>query len=164
MFRGIVQAELYPGDPGYKRLSPSWEKAPPAGNSPLWVVWARKDAQGNPQEAWSEPELAPSIIIPRSTEEGTIEYLYRRANQKPDKPAGITIGGRKIDFHSFRHIYASRMADRMAADKVAKVTGHRSKASAKIYQDHLTAKILEEATNEAMKEFGNVLQFVKLGA
>jgi hypothetical protein len=52
----------------------------------------------------------------------------------------------------------------MTADKVAKVTGHQSKAGAKIYQDHLTAKILEEVTSETMKEFGNVLRFVKLGA
>ncbi|WP_411048457.1 tyrosine-type recombinase/integrase [Treponema primitia] len=39
------------------------------------------------------------------------------------------------DFHSFRHLFATRMAERMEGDKVAKVTGHRSKAAAKIYQE-----------------------------
>jgi hypothetical protein len=51
------------------------------------------------------------------------------------------------------------MADRMAADKVAKVTGHRSKAAAKIYQDHVTKRILTEAASEASQEFSNVLRF-----
>jgi hypothetical protein len=53
------------------------------------------------------------------------------------------------------------MADRMAADKVAKVTGHRSKAAAKIYQDHVTARILKEAGDEAAAEFGNILEFTR---
>jgi hypothetical protein len=56
------------------------------------------------------------------------------------------------------------MADRMAADKVAKVTGHRSKAAAKIYQDHVTEGILAEAGSEAAKEFDNVLRFTRKGA
>lgn len=92
------------------------------------------------------------------------EYLYLRSDTKPETPSGIDIGGRTIDFHSFRHIYAARMADRMAADKVAKVTGHRSKVVARRYQDHLTKRILTEAATEAAKEFGNVLRFVKRGA
>jgi integrase len=89
------------------------------------------------------------------------EYLYLRSGTMPDKPKGIDTGERKIDFHSFRHIYAARMADRMAADKVAKVTGHRSKTAAKIYQDHVTARILKEAGAEAAAEFGNILEFTR---
>jgi hypothetical protein len=56
------------------------------------------------------------------------------------------------------------MADRMAAEKVAKVTGHRSKAAAKVYQDHVTKRILTEAASEAAEEFGKVLQFARKGA
>jgi integrase len=90
--------------------------------------------------------------------------LFRRNLLREIQRAEISIGGRKIDFHSFRHIYAARMADRMAADKVAKVTGHRSKAAAKVYQDHVTRRILNEAASEAAEEFGKVLRFVRKGA
>jgi hypothetical protein len=56
------------------------------------------------------------------------------------------------------------MADRMAADKVARITGHRSKAAAKVYQDHITGQILAEAGSAAAEEFGKVLQFIRKGA
>jgi len=145
------------------RNSPiGWKKEPPAGSATLWVVSGKKDTQGNLVDAWSEPEAVSNAKGQYDSDDGTLEYMYKRAEQKPDKPVGIIIGERKIDFHSFRHIYASRMANRMAADKVAKVTGHRSKAAAKIYQDHVTSGILKEATDEAQKEFGNVLQYVSI--
>jgi integrase len=141
-----------------------WYEAPPAGEGRLWMIRGEKDAWGKLQEEWSEPEPVSDVMEPGKTEKGFIVHLYRRMEGKPDKPEGIKIGSRKVDFHSFRHIYATRMADRMTADKVAKVTGHHSKAAAKIYQDHLTAKILKEAGSEAAQEFGNVLEFIKKGA
>jgi integrase len=157
--RAIKETANYPLD---------WSKEPPEGNDPLWAIKGEKNSFGDLVGEWSKPE---QVDVQKNMDgEKTkvrnhyFECLYQRAKTNPDKPKGIDIGGRKIDFHSFRHIYSARMADRMAADKVAKVTGHRSKAAAKIYQEHITERILTEAASEAAKEFGNVLQFAKKGA
>ncbi|MDR1390313.1 MAG: hypothetical protein LBJ31_10115 [Treponema sp.] len=145
-----------------------WSKEALAGNNPLWVIKGEKNSFGDLEGDWSKPELTASPRSPKGEKTKVrnhyFEYRYLRADIEPDKPKGIEIADRKIDFHSFRHIYAARMADRMAADKVAKVTGHRSKAAAKIYQDHVTARILKEAGNEAAAEFGNILEFTRLEA
>jgi integrase len=142
-----------------------WSKKVPEGNGPLWVIKGEKNSFGDLEGDWSEPEQTegPKSLDGEKTKVRNhyFEYLYLRTSIRPDKPKGIDIGDRKIDFHSFRHIYAARMADRMAADKVAKVTGHRSKAAAKIYQDHVTARILKEAGDEAAAEFGNILEFTR---
>ena len=57
-----------------------------------------------------------------------------------DALAGIGIDSkvRGIVFHSWRHYYAARMADRMDADKVSRVTGHKSRAVFDEYADHIT--------------------------
>jgi integrase len=103
------------------------------------------------QSQWSGPEQIDGMKSTNDERQEVrnhyFEYLYLRSEIKPDIPTGIVIGERKIDFHSFRHIYASRMADRMSADKMAKVTGHRSKATAKTYRDHVTKRILTETTS-----------------
>ncbi|MDR0476038.1 MAG: tyrosine-type recombinase/integrase, partial [Treponema sp.] len=41
---------------------------------------------------------------------------------------GIDAKARGIVFHSWRHYYAALMSDRMTADKVSRITGHKSKA------------------------------------
>jgi integrase len=142
-----------------------WSKTLPEGNCPLWAIKGEKNSFGDLVGGWSEPEQAegPGSLDREKTEirNHYFEYLYLRSGTKPDMPRGIDLGERKIDFHSFRHIYAARMADRMPADKVAKVTGHRSKAAAKIYQDHVTKRILTEAASEASQEFSNILRFAK---
>jgi integrase len=145
-----------------------WSKEPPGGNKPLWAIKGEKNSFGDLVGEWSPPEqterVKNTIKEKAMIRNHYVEYLYQRSDIQPDKPTGIVIGDRKIDFHSFRHTYASRMADRMASDKVAKVTGHRSKAAAKIYQNHQTQRILTEASVEAAEEFENVLKFVRKGA
>jgi integrase len=143
-----------------------WLQEPPQGKGNLWVIKGEKNIAGDLQGEWSDPAPASGKEKRHraKTRQHYYEYLYQRADTKPEKPKGIEIGDRRIDFHSFRHIFASRMANRMAADKVAKVTGHRSKAAAKIYQDHVTARILSEAGAEAAKEFENIMGFAKRGA
>jgi integrase len=83
--------------------------------------------------------------------------LLRRGLLRSIKAAGIDTTGRKVDFHSFRHYYASRMADRMAADKVARITGHRSKAMAEHYQSHVTETAIKDMGNAAAAVFAGVL-------
>jgi integrase len=136
----------------------------------------KRPKNGEPRKVPLLPEVRGLLLeLLEETPHRSSEQIFVFYSGNPDKPcsamlflrglrrairaAGIDIAGRKIDFHSFRHISASRMADRMAADKVAKVTGHRSKAAAKVYQDHVTGRILAEAGVEAAKEFGNILPF-----
>ena len=70
---------------------------------------------------------------------------------------------RGIVFHSWRHYYAARMADRMTADQVSRVTGHKSKAVYEEYADHITKENLEEVGRVGAEVFGNLLQFRKAG-
>jgi len=72
-------------------------------------------------------------------------------------PYFIDFNKRKLDFHSFRHSFSTRMAERMEGNKVAKITGHRSEAAARIYQWHITSRILSEMQRETAQEFKNIL-------
>jgi len=72
-------------------------------------------------------------------------------------PFFIDFEKRKLDFHSFRHSFSTRMAERMEGNKVAKITGHRSEAAARIYQWHVTARILSEMESATAQEFKNIL-------
>jgi integrase len=74
---------------------------------------------------------------------------------------GIDAKARGIVFHSWRHYYAARMADRMTADQVSRVTGHKSKAVFEEYADHITEENLKEMGRIGAEVFGNILQFKK---
>ena len=74
---------------------------------------------------------------------------------------GIDAEARGIVFHSWRHYFAARMADRMTADQVSRVTGHRSKAVFEEYADHITEQNLEEVGRVGAEVFANILQFRK---
>jgi integrase len=78
--------------------------------------------------------------------------------------AGIDAAARGIVFHSHRHYYAARMTDRMTAEQVSRVTGHKSLAVFEEYADHLTNENLEEVRSAGAEVFKNVLQFRKGGA
>jgi integrase len=72
---------------------------------------------------------------------------------------GIDAKARGIVFHSFRHYYAARMADRMTADQVSRITGHKSRAVFDQYSAHITEENLEEVRRISGEVFGNVLAF-----
>jgi integrase len=74
---------------------------------------------------------------------------------------GIDGKARGIVFHSWRHYYAARMADRMTADQVSRVTGHKSRAVYDEYADHVTDENLEEVGRVGAEVFGNILRFRK---
>lgn len=73
--------------------------------------------------------------------------------------AGIKIGKRNIVFHSWRHYYAARMADVMAADQIQRITGHKSRAVFDAYADHVNLENLEAVGKAGAEVFGNILQF-----
>jgi integrase len=74
---------------------------------------------------------------------------------------GIDAKDRGIVFHSWRHYFAARMADRMTADQVSRVTGHKSRAVFEEYADHVTEQNLEEVGKVGAEVFGNLLRFRK---
>jgi integrase len=106
----------------------------------------------------------PYVFYSEAPDKPISGELLRRGLLRAIKAAGIDTTGRKVDFHSFRHYYASRMADRMAADKVARITGHRSKAMAEHYQAHVTEAVIAEAGQKAGEAFSGILQFNRKGA
>ena len=74
---------------------------------------------------------------------------------------GIDAKSRGIVFHSWRHFWSARMADRMEAEKLTRFTGHKTKAVFKEYADHITEENLEEVGKVGAEVFGNILQFRK---
>jgi integrase len=96
--------------------------------------------------------LADKPAVPRVLLNGLQETL---------KEIGINARDRRIVFHSWRHYYASRMADRMTADEVSRITGHKTKAVFEEYADHLTEENLIEAGRIGSEVFSNVLTFSK---
>ena len=56
------------------------------------------------------------------------------------------------------------MADKVAADKIARITGHKSRAMAEHYQAHVTNGVIAELGVKAGDVFNNILQFAKKGA
>jgi integrase len=140
-----------------------WSQEPPEGSAPLWVIKGEKNSAGDLTGGWSEPERTAGM---RSAEDEKttirnhyFEYRYQRSETKPDTPIGIVIGERRIVFHSFRHENAARLAVRMEPEKVAKLSGHKSKRAAAIYQNHQTERRMNEAGAEMAEEFANILPF-----
>jgi integrase len=75
--------------------------------------------------------------------------------------AGIDAGARGIVFHSHRHYYAARMADKMTAEQITRITGHKSRAVFDEYADHVIDENLEVMAEAAAESFGKILQFKK---
>ena len=71
--------------------------------------------------------------------------------------AGINCEERGIVFHSFRHYWAARMADHMEAEKLSRVTGHKSRAIFDHYANHIIDENLEEIGKIGAKVFGKIL-------
>ena len=69
---------------------------------------------------------------------------------------GIDWRARNIVFHGWRHFYAARMADIEAADKVSRITGHKSRAVFDAYADHVTEEAIMDM-GKAAAVFAGVL-------
>jgi integrase len=70
---------------------------------------------------------------------------------------GIDWRARNICFHGWRHFYAARMADIEAADKVSRITGHRSRAVFDAYANHITETAIKDMGKAAAAVFAGVL-------
>ena len=101
----------------------------------------------------------PFIFYSLHAEKPCSSDIFLRFFRLACRSISIDTENRKLDFHSFRHYFSTRMAERMEGNKVAKITGHKSEAAAKIYQSHVTARVLSEMGNETASEFRSILQY-----
>jgi integrase len=84
-------------------------------------------------------------------------YFMLRALDKEMGAMGLDRLGRNICFHSGRHFYAARMADVEEAEKVSRITGHKSRAVFNAYADHVTEKAVVDLGKTAAAVFAGVL-------
>jgi integrase len=77
------------------------------------------------------------------------------------KMACRAAGVEPVVFHAHRHFYAARLADRMTADQVSRITGHKSRAVFDTYADHLIDANIEAMAEATAATFGKILQFPK---
>ena len=70
---------------------------------------------------------------------------------------------RRVCFHSWRHLYAARMADRLEQRKVQVATGHRSAEVFRVYADHASEAVLSEVSTVTQEAFGKLLPFQPRG-
>jgi integrase len=64
---------------------------------------------------------------------------------------------RNVVFHSWRHFYAARMADKLEARKVMLATGHKTEAVFRGYADHVLESDLKEVAVTTGEVFGGLL-------
>ena len=103
----------------------------------------------------------------------TLFVFYSLLPEKPTEPHLLLTGLRKalaqigideeerkrrnIVFHSWRHFYAARMADRVDARKLRLATGHRTAAVFDVYADHALERDLQDVATAMEEVFQNVL-------
>jgi integrase len=70
---------------------------------------------------------------------------------------GVDWRGRNIVFHGWRHFYVARMTDIEAADKVSRITWHKSRAVFDAYANHVTEAAIMDMGKAAAAVFAGVL-------
>ncbi len=70
---------------------------------------------------------------------------------------------RNVVFHSWRHFYASRMADRLEARKIMLVTGHKTRAVFDGYADHSLDSDLNEVAVASADMFNSIVPSALVG-
>jgi integrase len=132
----------------------------------LWMIQGEKTAKGELQGTWSDPVQVPEAIQPDAypaakSKSNHIEIRYRKDNAKPKSPMIIDTQMRNIVFHSWRHYYAACMMDKITAEQVTRITGHKSEAVFAEYADHIIAENLEQMGKAGAEVFGNIIEFSK---
>jgi integrase len=127
----------------------------------LWMIRGEKDKNGNLQGNWSDPVQVDDKIsvssIQKAENGNFIEIRYRWSSEKPEPPMVIDTKARRIVFHSHRHYYASRMVDRMTAEQVKRLTGHKSQAVFEGYTDHIISENIDAAMAIGSEVFRDIV-------
>jgi integrase len=88
-----------------------------------------------------------------------IEKLNIELEKAGREQEKINWKARNIVFHSWRHYWAARMSDRMTADQLTRITGHKSRAVFDQYADHITENNIKEVSKVGREVFGSILKF-----
>jgi integrase len=88
-----------------------------------------------------------------------IEKLNDKLKKEDREQEQIDWKERNIVFHSWRHYWAARMSDRMTAEQLTRITGHKSRAVFDQYADHITEDNIKEVSNVGREVFGGILRF-----
>jgi integrase len=88
-----------------------------------------------------------------------IEKLNEKFEKEGREQEKIDWKARNIVFHSWRHYWAARMSDRMTAEQLTRITGHKSRAVFDQYADHITEDNIKEVSNVGREVFGGILKF-----
>lgn len=89
---------------------------------------------------------------------------YANATDAERREARAAWKARNVVFHSWRHFYASRLADHLAARKIMIATGHRTESVFDVYADHALESDLAEVGAVSAEVFGKILSFKKASA
>ncbi len=127
----------------------------PHGIAPTAFVFWSIDHPGRPMDAHPLPEeLRTALVRMRLCEDD-------QKNPAKVEEAMEYWKTRKVVFHSWRHYYAARMADRLEAHKVMSATGHKNGAVFEAYAEHLSAETFDEVRTASVEAFGRLLPFAK---
>jgi integrase len=89
--------------------------------------------------------------------------ILRRGLKNALESIGIAYKERNIVFHSWRHAFAARMADRIEMRKVQLATGHKTETMAAHYADHAQEKDFESVAEAVSDAFSNISRFPVAG-
>ena len=125
----------------------------PHGIGPTAFVFWSVDRSDRPMDAHPLLEEMKAALIRMMLSEGEL-----KVPQKLRETADYW-KSRRVVFHSWRHYYAARMADRLEARKVMSATGHRSDAIFQQYADHVSAEVFNQVKIASDEVFGKLLPF-----
>lgn len=121
---------------------------------------ARLNPHGNGYVFWGDKKDRPCAADAPSRELKAMLCLLRTGeNPTPEqqKEALDYWNKRNVVFHSWRHFYSARMADKLDARKVMLATGHKTEAVFRSYADHALQSHLSEVAITTGEVFGGIL-------
>jgi integrase len=105
--------------------------------------------------------MSPNILR-RGLERALVDITLSKKDRKDSKKV-LDVKqkwkDRGICVHSWRHYYATNLADRIDMRTVQLATGHKSGVMAEHYADHANAKHFQEIAAAAGNAFGNFIEF-----
>jgi hypothetical protein len=90
------------------------------------------------------------------------EALYEKDVEKRKQARAEAIAywkKRNVVYHSWRHFYSARMADKIDARKVMLATGHKTEAVFQVYADHALESDLKEVATATDSVFTQILPY-----
>ena len=125
----------------------------PAGVGPTSFIFWSEDRPDRPMDFHFLLDGLKDALVTM-----TLGEEERRISQKVEE-ARRWWKARSVVFHSWRHYYAARMADRLESRKVMLATGHTNGAVFESYADHARAEVFEEVRTAATEAFGKLIPF-----